>query len=105
MRFGAFLVAALLVAAGLAFFVSPQASSQPDGLNRVAIDTGFDQAEQPHAMADAPTAGYAVRGVADDRLATGLAGLIGVAATLVVTGGVVLVLRRFRPGTAPGTVA
>ena len=35
----------------LAFFVSPFASSQPDGLERVAIDKGFDE------TADGPRAG------------------------------------------------
>ena len=91
---GIFVAAALVVALGLAFFVSPQASSQPDGLNKVAIDKGFADNEKPHALEDAPTAGYAVKGVDNERLATGLAGLIGVTVTFAIAGGLFLMLRR-----------
>ena len=94
--FGAFIVGGLLVALVLAFFVSPSASDDPDGLNKVASDQGFADAETEHALDDTATAGYEVRGVDDDRLSTGLAGIIGVAATFVVAGGVMLVVRRTR---------
>ena len=69
MRFAAFLAAGLVVVLALAFLVSPQASSQPDGLNRVAIDEGFDDTEEVHALDGLPTAGYSVRGVATTRSA------------------------------------
>jgi cobalt/nickel transport protein len=94
MRLTAFVLAGLAVAAVLAFFVSPQASSEPDGLNRVAIDKGFAEQESNHALDDTPTAGYEVRGVDDDRLSTGLAGLIGLGATFALAGGLFLVVRR-----------
>lgn len=97
-----FIAGGFLVAAGLAFFVSPLASGDPDGLNRVAIDEGFADTEQPHALDDGPLSGYAVEGVEDERLSTGLAGVVGV----VVTFGVALllfgVLRR-RNETATGS--
>ena len=105
MRLGVFLAAGLLLAAGLAFVVGPRASGEPDGLERVAIDNGFDRAEQPHALGDAPTAGYAVRGVENDGLATGLAGLIGVTATFAIAGGALLVLRRLRPPAGSSSAA
>jgi len=76
-----FVVGGLIVTLGLAFFVSPLASTSPDGLNRVAIDKGFSDTEKDHALGDAPLAGYGVKGVDDDRLSTGLAGIIGVATT------------------------
>jgi hypothetical protein len=66
---------------GLAFFVSPRASGSPDGLNRVAIDQGFDSTAQNPATAEGPLAGYGVKGVDDRSLSTGLAGVIGVAIT------------------------
>ena len=91
---GAFIAAGLLVAFALAFFVSPEASGEPDGLNRVAIDEGFDVHEEAHALADVPTAGYAVEGVDDERLSTGLAGLIGVSATFLLAGALFLLVRR-----------
>ncbi len=86
-HFGAFLLAGLAIACALALLVSPQASSQPDGLERVATDQGFSDAANPHALDGLPTAGYAVEGVDDDRLGTGLAGVIGVAVTFALTGG------------------
>jgi hypothetical protein len=79
-----FVVGGLIVALGLAFFVGPLASSSPDGLSRVAIDQGFADTETEHAMADGPLAGYEVRGVEDEGLSTGLAGVVGVAITFGV---------------------
>jgi cobalt/nickel transport protein len=108
LRVGAFVVAGLGLAAALAFFVSPHASGEPDGLNRVAIDEGFADQEDNHALADAPTAGYAVEGVDDEGLSTGLAGLIGVAVTFAVAGGLFLAVRRAggtRRSPPPGTQA
>jgi hypothetical protein len=93
----------LAVAFALAFFVSPEASSKPDGLNKVAIDQGFSDQERAHATEDSPLAGYGVEGVDDDRLGTGLAGVAGVAVTFAIGGGMFLALRhvqrrRGRPG-------
>jgi cobalt/nickel transport protein len=100
--FGAFIVVGLAVALALAFFVSPQASGEPDGLNKVAIDEGFAENERDHALDDTPTAGYEVRGVDDDRLSTGLAGIIGVAITFAVAGGLMLVVQRRRASGRSG---
>lgn len=103
LTFGAFLAAGLLVCLGLVFFVAPRASSSPDGLSRVAIDEGLDTNERPSAMADSPTAGYAVDGVDHEGLSTGLAGAIGVGATFALGLGLVAVLRR-RSAGADGAV-
>lgn len=84
-----FVIGGLIVALGLAFFVSPYASKAPDGLNRVAIDKGFASA-QP-SPGDAPLAGYGVKGVEDQKLSKGLAGVIGV----VVTFGIAMILFGF----------
>jgi hypothetical protein len=94
-----FLVAGLAVALGLAFFLGPHASSQPDGLNRVAIDHGFDGAERDSATAGGVLAGYSVRGVDDGGLATGLAGVAGVVVTFAIAGGLFVLVRR-RPAPA-----
>lgn len=102
--FGTFIAAGLIVALVLAFFVSPSASGDPDGLDKVAIDRGFADTETDHAFGDAPTAGYEVRHVDDDRLSTGLAGVIGVAVTFAVAGGVMLVVRRARRTSPPRAV-
>jgi cobalt/nickel transport system permease protein len=95
-RLALFVAAGLAVALALAFFLGPEASSQPDGLNRVAIDQGFADEEAGHRLEDSPLAGYQVKGVDDDRLSTGLAGAIGVTVTFALAGGLFLVLRRRR---------
>jgi cobalt/nickel transport protein len=81
---GLFVAGGLIVAIGLAFFVSPLASSSPDGLEKVAQDQGFAEQAEDHAFTDGPLADYGVRGVENERLSTGLAGIIGVAVTFGV---------------------
>ena len=76
-----FVVGGLMIAFALAFFVSPYASTSPDGLNKVAADEGFDGSAQEHALDDSPVAGYAVKGVDDAKLSKGLSGIIGVTMT------------------------
>ena len=102
-----FVIGGLIVALGLAFFVSPYASSSPDGLERVSIDKGFADTAKAHALGDGPLADYGVKGVENEKLSTGLSGVIGV----VVTFGVALILfgalrvyrARRRPAPAGGT--
>jgi cobalt/nickel transport system permease protein len=99
----AVVVAGLVVAGLLAVLVGPQASSEPDGLERVAIDEGFADRASRHALENAPTAEYQVDGVDDEGLSTGLAGLIGILVTFAVAGGLLLVARRLPRGrTGPG---
>jgi cobalt/nickel transport system permease protein len=94
-------VGGLALAVLLAAAVSPFASSEPDGLERVAIDRGFEDTATEHAAADSPLADYSVSGV-DGRVSTGLAGIIGVVATFAVASGGLLLLRRLRrPRPAP----
>ena len=94
---GALVAIGLGVALALAFFVSPRSSSAPDGLDKVAIDEGFAAQQTPNALADAPTAGYAVQGIDDERLSTGVAGVVGVLVTFAVAGGLFVIVRRRRP--------
>jgi hypothetical protein len=91
-----FLLAGLFVALGLALVISPFASSSPDGLNRVAIDKGFDKSATSHALDDSPLAGYAVKGVDNAKLSKGLSGLIGVLITFGVGSVIFGVLRASR---------
>lgn len=76
-----FLMGGLLVALSLAFLVSPLASTEPDGLNKVAADNGFDHVARDHAFENGPLAGYSVNGVESERLSKGLSGVIGVILT------------------------
>lgn len=91
---GGLLLAALLLA-GVASY---HASSDPDGLNRVAEDEGFAATEEDHAAAEGPLAGYETAGVDNARLSGGLAGVAGAGVVLLVMGGVAYAVRRRGPG-------
>ena len=84
----------LLVALLLGGVVSFYASGDPDGLSRVAEDQGMTAVEQDHAAKDSPLADYSVRGVGDDRLSTGLAGVLGVGVVLLLGTGLTYAVRR-----------
>ncbi|MDD9382610.1 energy-coupling factor ABC transporter permease [Streptomyces sp. ZAF1911] len=89
-------ITGLVAALALAGIVSFYASSSPDGLEKVAADKGIDQKVTEHAAADSPLADYSVKDVSDARLSGGLAGVIGVGATVVVGTGVFWTVRRRR---------
>ncbi|GAA3884808.1 energy-coupling factor ABC transporter permease [Streptomyces lacrimifluminis] len=86
-------LAASLVLAGV---VSFYASASPDGLEKVAADKGIDAKVEEHAAAGSPLADYSVEGITDGRLSGGLAGVIGVGATIVAGTGVFWTVRRRR---------
>ena len=90
----------LVTALVLAGFVSFYASASPDGLEKVAADQGIDEKTEPHASKDSPLADYGVRDVSDARISGGLAGVIGVGATVVVGSGVFWAVRRRRTPSA-----
>jgi PDGLE domain-containing protein len=94
-----FTILALALAIGLATAVSPYASSSPDGLEKVAGDKAFlDQGRLHSIQAESPVPDYAVPGIDDPRVATGLAGFGG---TLLVFGlGYGLVATRRRTAAA-----
>jgi PDGLE domain len=98
-----FVVAGLMAALALAFFVSPAASTKPDGLNKVAIEEGFAAQEDAHALDGSPTAGYDVKPVDDARLSTGIAGVIGVSVVFVAGAGLFAVVRRGRRAATVGS--
>lgn len=90
-----FYVGLVVVGMGIALgvaFLSPLASSSPDGLERVAEDEEFiDEAK------DAPyevIPDYAFPGVENEDVATVLAGIAGVVIVAALTFGVAFVLRR-----------
>lgn len=95
-RRNAFLLIGLLVSLVLAGVVSGFASSSPDGLEKVAEDKGFLATAEDSALADSPLADYGVAGVEDERLSTGLAGVIGVGITFAFGLGLFALVRRGR---------
>jgi hypothetical protein len=93
-----FTAVALSIAVGLALFVSPYASSSPDGLERVAADKGFEDAAQVRAIQErSPIPGYGFPGIEDERLATSVAGFVGALGVFALGYGVAYVVRRRDP--------
>lgn len=91
----------LAVALLVAGFVSGFASSDPDGLERVAESTGFIESAEDSPTAGSPLADYQVEGVEDERVGGGLAGVAGALTVLLLMGGLTLVLRRRAPDRDP----
>lgn len=92
-----FVALALAVAVGLGTAVSPFASSHPDGLERVATDTGFIGHGTLHPVQDSsPVPDYAFPGISDARVATGVAGFVGTLGIFVAGFGIAWALRRTR---------
>jgi PDGLE domain len=94
-----FVLVGIAAALVLALFIAPHASSSPDGLEKVASDTGIDVGVTDHPMADSPLANYSVKGVDNSNLSTGLAGIVGVAITFALGFGLFTVLRKSRRDT------
>ena len=95
-----FVLLGIGVAVILAFFVSPLASSEPDGLERVAIDQGFESQAPDHHFASGPLADYGVAGVSNPSVSTGLSGIIGVALCFFLAAGLILAIRWVRRRSA-----
>lgn len=89
-----FLLVGFVISLFLAGVVSNYASSHPDGLEKVAGDIGFLDTAKEHSNSDGLLADYGVKGIENDRLSTGAAGVIGVLATAGVSTGLFMVLRR-----------
>jgi cobalt/nickel transport protein len=102
MKTQTFLVVGLLAALLIAGIASYYASSHPDGLNAVAEKTGFVDRGQASATSEGPFAGYETKGIADERLSGGVAGVAGALLVLVVGGGLFRLLRRRPPSDQPG---
>jgi cobalt/nickel transport protein len=96
-----FLVTGLIVALLLAGVASFYASSSPDGLERVAEQTGFLDSAEDSPTGDGPVADYRTDGVEDDRVSGGLAGVVGSLVVLVLAGGLFAVVRRRSPQPDP----
>jgi hypothetical protein len=102
---GVFIAVALAVAIGLATAVSPFASSDPDGLEKVAGEQAFLEDGKLHSIqSDSPIPDYAFPGVDNERVATGLAGFVGTLGVFAIGFGIAYVLRR-RPQNRPAQEA
>ena len=89
-----FLISGFLASLLLAGVVSFYASSSPDGLEKVAEDIGFIDSAKEHTNSDGVLADYGVKGVENERLSVGAAGVIGVIATGAISTGLFFLIRR-----------
>lgn len=97
-----FTIVVLALAVGLATAASPFASSSPDGLEKVAEDKGFlDRASLARVQEDSPIPDYAFPGVANERVATGLAGFVGTLGVFALGYALAATVRRLRTGRGP----
>lgn len=86
-------IVGLAVTALVAVVVSQLASGRPDGLEYVADQQGFANQAEDHDLAETPLAGYGENLETDDRVATGIAGIAGVAAALLAGLGLFWLIR------------
>ncbi len=89
-----FVLAALLASLLVAGFGSFYASTHPDGLERVAEQTGFSDRARDSVAEDGPLAGYETKGVENERVSRAVAGVAGALLVLGLSGGLFLILRR-----------
>jgi len=78
-------------------FLSPLASTNPDGLNRVAMDLGFINATQSHT---GPLAGYTIPFLANasaSKIAAGAIGAFVVLALATLAGRTLIANRKSKP--------
>ena len=88
---------ALAVCLALAGLLSPFASSSPDGLERVAKDKGFiEKSEGDPVWKWTPLRDYVIPGIANRRMATASAGVIGTVIVFGCTYGIARALKRKR---------
>lgn len=93
-RMNRFVLGGVLVTLLVAGVVSQFAVDDPDGLERVAEDTGFAEVAGEHAFGGSIFADYATAGVADEGVSLALAGIAGSALTLAVGAGLAMAVRR-----------
>lgn len=89
----------LAITVFVAVVLSQFASDEPDGLEYVAEQQGFDDAATEHDLAEAPLADYGENLEAESRITTGIAGLVGVLAALGLGFGLFWIIRS--PGSDP----
>lgn len=84
----------------LAGAVSYYASSNPDGLEKVAADQGLDVNAVDSATSTSPLADYGIAGIENARLSGGAAGLVGLLLVGIIGAGLYLWVRKPSPETA-----
>ncbi len=93
-RFQAWILIGLGASLLLAFFISPLASSSPDGLEKVAEIKGFKRGEGWSLWRHAPLQDYAVPWIRGRRISTAFSGLSGTASVFFIALGIGKLLKK-----------
>jgi PDGLE domain len=96
-------IAAVIVVLTIGVVVSQFASSEPDGLEYVAGQQGFDDTAQTHTLEDAPLADYGGNLDQDPAISTAVAAVVGIAVTALLSVGLFWVARsrKHEPTATP----
>ena len=71
------IITGLIIALIVAFFLSPLASTLPDGLEKVAHDYSFIAQGKKGLILKSPISDYAFPGIKNEKLAVSISGLLG----------------------------
>jgi len=85
-------IVGLVIALALAIFLSPFASSSPDGLERVGEDKDF--MEKAHSFFVGLIPDYLFPGIGNEKVATAIAGGLGVLIVFGLTYGLARLIKR-----------
>ena len=93
-----FVIGGVLAALFFGAIVSQFAFDDPDGLESVAIETGFAESGQDHALSESIFADYATVGLDNEALSLAVAGVAGTLIVLAVGWGIFFAVRDRRGG-------
>lgn len=88
------IIIGLVIALSIAIFLSPLASSLPDGLEKVAQDYGFANKSEQGSFFKASLPDYIFPGIKNEKLAVSLSGLVGTLIIFVIGFSVALLLKK-----------
>ena len=96
-RFDGFVWLVLGLSLLMALFLSPFASSSPDGLEKIAQTKGVShQGKQRNLWNHAPLQGYAIPWIEDEKMSTAFSGLIGTLSIFLTSLGIGKLIRKKR---------
>jgi len=84
----------LMLAIFIALFLSPFASTWPDGLERIAASKGFLEKGEEKNMIPSPLPDYKFPGFKNEKLATSLSGVLGALVLFGLGCGIACLLRK-----------
>jgi cobalt/nickel transport protein len=94
-RLDGFIWVGLGISLLLAFFLSPFASSSPDGLEKVAETKGFlEKGESWKVWKHAPFSDYSISWIKNEKVSTALSGLIGTLAIFLIVIGIGKLMKK-----------